>query len=58
MELILLQRWNSLPIGFRMVGVPAGQAELLIARKIAVAEQQPQPPIQPNKHQHKPKKGQ
>jgi len=36
MDLRLLKDWNGLRSGFRMVGVPSGQAELLIKRQIAV----------------------
>lgn len=36
MDLVLLKDWNGLRSGFRMVGVPAGQAELLLKRQIAV----------------------
>jgi hypothetical protein len=35
MNLVLLQDWNSLPSGFRLVGVQAGQAEIMIQRGIA-----------------------
>jgi len=35
MDLVLLQMWNGLPVGFRLVGVQAGQAEIMIQRGIA-----------------------
>lgn len=35
MNLVLLQIWNGLPVGFRLVGVQAGQAEIMIQRGIA-----------------------
>ncbi len=35
MDLVLLQTWNGLPVGFRLVGVQAGQAEIMIQRGIA-----------------------
>lgn len=39
MDLLLLKDWNGLRSGYRMVGVPVGQAELLIKRQIAVVEE-------------------
>lgn len=43
MDLTLLQMWNGLPIGFRLVGVQVGQAELMIQRGLAVVTQQAEP---------------
>jgi hypothetical protein len=37
MDLILLKDWNGLPVGFRLVGVQAGQAEIMIQRGFASA---------------------
>jgi hypothetical protein len=37
MDLTLLKDWNGLPVGFRLVGVQDGQAELMIQRGLASA---------------------
>jgi hypothetical protein len=37
MDLILNQFWQGLPAGYRLVAVPIGQAELMIARGLANA---------------------
>jgi hypothetical protein len=35
MDITLTQPWNGLPVGFRLVGVQAGQAELMVKRGLA-----------------------
>ena len=35
MNLTLIQAWNGLPVGFQLVGVQAGQAELMVQRGLA-----------------------
>jgi len=38
MDLVLLKDWNGLRSGFRLAGVPGGQAEQLVLRGIAKHE--------------------
>jgi len=40
MDLTLLKMWNGLPVGYQLVGVQAGQAQLMIERNIATVTQQ------------------
>lgn len=40
MDLTLVKMWNGLPIGFQLVGVQCGQAELMIQQGTAIVTQQ------------------
>jgi hypothetical protein len=49
MNLTLLKMWNGLPIGFQLVGVQVGQAELMVRYGTAIATKTE--PIEPPKQQ-------
>ena len=40
MDLTLLKMWNGLPVGYQLVGVQAGQAQLMIEQGTAIVTQQ------------------
>lgn len=48
MNLVLVEPWNGLPVGFRLVGVQQGQAYLMLQKGLAVkADDEEEKPRQP-----------
>jgi len=54
-DLVLKQPWNGLPVGFRLVGVQFGQAELMIRRGLAEMPKLEEVATQQQKQAKKPK---
>lgn len=40
MDITLVKMWNGLPVGYQLVGVQSGQAQLMIERGTAIVTQQ------------------